>query len=104
MNLPLCNDLPSPFSCLWPHIHNETRASHFLLIMPNNYDCISGVPQGLECADKLLIIPGVETYARLIKDVYNAHELRSNLSRKPYSLCLPARERRGRALKCKVSE
>src|SRR5579885_3024322 len=100
MNLPLCNDLPSPFSRLRPHIHNEIRASHCLFIMLNNYDCISGVPHGLEGADKLLIIPGMETYARLIKDVYNADELRSNLSRKPYSLCLPACERGGRALKC----
>ena len=54
-------------------IHDKVRRTYSVLVMLNNNERVAEIPQILERFQKLFIIALVQTDARLIENIQNAH-------------------------------
>ena len=71
-------------------------AEHRFFVMFDHQQGITHVAQILQRLQQLLVVPLMQTDARLIQDVKDADETRADLSREPDALRFAARQSPGR--------
>ena len=85
-----------------PHIENIIGRHHHGRVMLHNQNRITHIPQSFESGNESRIIPLVETYRRFIKNIKDANESRSYLSRQSDTLALAAGKAAGRTFEAEV--
>ena len=85
------NDFSAVFACSRSNIYDVIREANRLLVMLNDNDGVTEITEPLQCRYESAIITLVQTNRRLIENVENAHEMRTNLARKSDALGLTTR-------------
>ena len=79
-------------ACAGTYVNDKIRRPHRILIMLNDYKRISEITQSFQRCDKLVVIPLMKSYARLVKDIQHSHKTAAYLGCKPYTLTFTARK------------
>src|SRR6056300_63986 len=74
------------------NINNMICTSYCLFVMLNYYYCIPEALEVIQGFNELLIISLMQSYRRLIKNISDTNQTRSNLTSQPNSLSLSTRE------------
>src|SRR5690606_5462229 len=99
---PGCHNISTVDAGTRAQVHNVVGAAKSLLVVFNNNQRVSDVPQMQKGFDKSFIVPLVQANTWLIKDVQNADERRPNLGGKPDALGLASAERGGAPVERKI--
>ena len=75
------------------NIDDIVRSAHGVFVVLNNKDSIAQITQMAQCIQQLIVVALVQTDRRLIEDIQNAHEARTDLRGKADTLALAAGER-----------
>ncbi len=74
-----------------PEIDHVVRGEYRVAVVLDHDHGVAEIAELLEGLDQALVVPVVETDARLVEDVEDSHELRPDLSGEPQPLRLAAR-------------
>ena len=77
------------------YIDNIVSIEDRFLIMLYYDNRVSYITKFLERIDEFLIVSLMKSNRRFIQNIQNAHQRRTDLRSKPYTLCLTARKRCG---------
>ena len=83
-------------------VDDEVRRAHRVLVVLDDKNRVSQIAQTAKRIEKLIIIALVKADGGLVENVENAHEARTDLRCKPYSLALAAGECPRRARKRQI--
>ena len=71
-------------------IHDKVRRTHCILVMLNDNQRVAEIPQTVQRTEQLVIIPLMQSDARLIQNVRHTDQTRANLRRQTNPLRLSA--------------
>ena len=74
-------------------VHDIIGFPHRFLVVLHHYKSVAEVAQTFKRRYQLAVVPLVQPYARLVKDIQHADQRRAYLRGKPDALCLAARKR-----------
>jgi len=86
------------------HVDQVIGGAHHLLVVLDHDHGVVEIAEPLERRDQLPVVALVEPDRRLVEDVQDTDELRSDLRRETEPLRLTARERRRRAVELQVAD
>ena len=91
------------------YVHDAVSRAHCILIVLDDDQGISQISQIFQCIQKLVIIPLVQTYTRLIQDIGDSDQTGADLSRESYALSLASgkssrRSGQGQIIKAYVAQ
>ena len=90
------------FTGAWSDIHHIIRRQHRILIMLYHDQRISQILEIFQGSDQFIIVPLVQSDTRLIQNIGNSHQPRTDLRGKTDSLGLSAGQRTGSAGKAQI--
>ena len=85
-------------------VDEVVRRAHRVLIVLDDNERVAKVAQSLERGEQLVVVALVQSDRRLVKDIENAHQARTDLRCQTDALRFAAGERRARARKRQVFE
>ena len=96
------DDLAAAHTRAGAEIDEEVGGAHRVLVVLDDQDGVADVPQVFEAPQQLFVVPRVQADRRLVEDVEDAHEARTDLPGQADALGLAAGERRGGAVQAEV--
>ena len=96
------DDVTAVLSCTGPHIYDEVRMTNGVFVVLHHDDRVAQIAQMLQRRDQPLVVPLMQADGGFVEDVENAHEPRSDLGGKAYSLRFAAGKRCGSAFEREV--
>src|SRR5215471_4723425 len=87
-----------------PQVNYIVCATDRLFIMLDHQHGVSQVPQVLQCIQEAAVVTMMEPDRRLIQDIQDAAQFRSNLSGQTNPLSLASRQRCSRAVERNIAE
>ena len=86
--------VPAVDARAWPHIDHIVGSANRVLIVFNDDNGVADIAQALECLNQPLVVALVKTNRRLVQNIENAHEARTDLRSQANALRLTAGKRR----------
>ena len=86
--------MPAVDARAWPHIDHIVGSANRVLIVFNDDNGVADIAQALECLNQPLVVALVKTNRRLVQNIENAHEARTDLRSQANALRLTAGKRR----------
>src|SRR4051812_27103387 len=74
LEFPLADDVPAVNSRPGTHLHKIISTTNSLLVMLNNDNSVTKIPQSFEGADHLDVVLGVQADGGLVENVEHSHE------------------------------
>ena len=98
------DDLAAVLARARPHVDEPVGGAHHLLVVLDDENGVAEIAEPLERRDQPAVVALVQSDRRLVEDVEDADELRSDLGREPKPLRLAAGERLRGAVELEVAD
>ena len=85
-----CHNMTTVLTGSRSDIHDKVRRTHCILVMLNDNQRVAEIPQTVQRTEQLVIIPLMQSDARLIQNVRHTDQTRANLRRQTNPLRLSA--------------